>query len=306
MKFAARNQSAESLKPKRGEDRTLKLRNKFKHSLYKLLNRPGLRFILAALCAAIATVRVRKLCSVSYEGDWIQSFPSCTLVEPRLTLWTPKRIEGYVAHYCTYQYQPNEGDTIVDVGAGTGWEALSFSKSVGMSGRVISIEAHPRVFRCLSKMCAANRLENVTLIHAAVTDRKGEVELSDSLEHVANSIIGPALGVRVKCTTLDYIFRSLELSRVDFLYMNIEGAEGLALLSMGEMVRKVKNVCIGCHDFLADEGGSNEFRTRADVIAFLKRNGFAVSLRGSERDFINNYVYGRNENLLTDNEACSA
>ena len=91
----------------------------------------------------------------------------------------------------------------------------------------------------------------------------------------------------------------MELSRVDFLKMNIEGAERFALSGMGEMLRKTKNVCIACHDFLADEGGPDELRTKADVIAFLKQNGFVVSLRESEGDFLRNYVYGLNEKLLT-------
>ena len=73
------------------------------------------------------------------------------------------------------------------------------------------------------------------------------------------------------------IYRSHGLSQVDFLKMNIEGAERLALSGLGEMVRKTKNVCIACHDFLANEGGPNEMRTKADVIRFLKQNGFAVS-----------------------------
>jgi FkbM family methyltransferase len=199
------------------------------------------------------------------------------------------------SYYFMYQYLPKEGDTIVDVGAGTGWETLFFSRSVGISGRVISIEAHPKVFRCLSKMRAENRLENVTLVQAAVADQEGEVQLSDSPEHEANSIVGLVSGIPVACTTLDYIFRSLELSRVDFLKMNIEGAERLALSGMGEMLRKTKNVCIACHDFLADEGGRDELRTRADVIAFLKQSGFVVSLRESEGDFLRNYVYALNE-----------
>lgn len=139
------------------------MRKKIKHSLYKLLNRAGLRSILTASAATIATVRVGKLCSVSYEGEWVHRFPSCTLVEPRLTLWTPEQIERQTSDVFLYRYLAIEGDTIVDVGAGTGWETLFFSRSVGMSGRVISIEAHPRVFRCLSKMSAKNRLENVTL-----------------------------------------------------------------------------------------------------------------------------------------------
>ena len=277
---------------------------KLKHGLYKLLNRSGLRSILRASAATIATVRVGKLCSVSYEGEWVQRFPSCTLVEPRLTLWMPKQIESLTSDLFMHQYLPREGDTIVDVGAGTGWETLFFSRSVGISGRVISIEAHPKVFRCLSKMCVANRLKNVTLIQAAVADQEREIQLSDSHEHEANSIIGVASGIRVACTTLDYILRSLELSRVDFLKMNIEGAERLALSGMGEMVQKTKNVCISCHDFLANEGGPNELRTKADVIAFLKQNGFVVSLRESDgRCNVRDYVYGLNEKLLTNHRA---
>src|SRR2546430_1467393 len=103
---------------------TVKLRNKLKHSLYGLLNRPGLRSILTVLATIYATVKVGKLCKVSYEGEWVQRFPSCTLVEPRLTLWSPEEIEKAAFDYWMYQYVPNDGDTIVDVGAGTGWETL--------------------------------------------------------------------------------------------------------------------------------------------------------------------------------------
>lgn len=58
-----------------------------------------------------------------------------------------------------------------------------------------------------------------------------------------------------------------------------------------------------CHDFLADEGGPDELRSRAAVVAFLEQRGFIVSLHGSDGDFIRSYVYGLNEQLLTDNEA---
>lgn len=186
----------------------------------------------------------------------------------------------------------------MDVGAGSGWETLFFSKGVGGSGRVISIEANPRVFRCLSKMCHENRLENVTLIQAAIADEEGEAEISDSTDHEANSIIGVGSGIRVVETTLDHIFRSLGLTRVDFLKMNIEGAERLALSGMREMALKTKNVCISCHDFLADEGGGSALRTRADVIEFLKQNGFAVLLRDPDAHWIRDFVYGVNEKLL--------
>jgi FkbM family methyltransferase len=252
----------------------------------------------------MSTIRVGKPCGVSYEGDWVQRFPSCTLVEPRLSLWTPERIEKQTSDFFLYKYLPREGDTVVDVGAGTGWETLVFSRRVGKSGRVISIEAHPRTFHCLSKMREKNRLENVTVIQAAVGDREGEVEISDSDGHEANSIIGAGGGgIRVAARTLESILQTLRLSHVDFLKMNIEGAERLALPGLGEMVKKTKNVCIACHDFLADEGGPEEMRTKADVIQYLKENNFAIFLR--EEGFFQNYVYGLNNNLVVKNTADS-
>src|SRR5688572_12435204 len=181
--------------------------------------------MLAAWAAVMATIRVRGLCSVSYEGEWVQKFPLGTLVEPRLTLWTPQEIERHTIELYFHQYVPKEGDTIIDVGAGTGWETLSFSRIVSSSGRVISIEAHPTTFRCLSKLCEKNRLHNVTLIQAAIGDQEREVLLSDDDEHEANFTTGVQSGVRVPGTTLDNIFGSLALSRVDYLKMNIEGAE---------------------------------------------------------------------------------
>jgi FkbM family methyltransferase len=107
-----------------------------------------------------------------------------------------------------------------------------------MSGRVMSIEAHPRTFRRLSKMCQKYRLENVTLVQAAVGDQEREVQINDSNEHESNGIIGAGSGIRVAGTTLDSIFRSLGLSRVESFKMNIEGTERFALSGMGEWRRR--------------------------------------------------------------------
>src|SRR5437870_12824078 len=96
---------AVELRPSGGRNRrvkTLKMRKKLKHSLYKLLNRSGLRFILTASAATFATIRVGKLCKVSYEGEWVKRFPSRTLVEPRLSLWTPKHIDSLTSDLFVY------------------------------------------------------------------------------------------------------------------------------------------------------------------------------------------------------------
>jgi len=272
---------------------------KLKLRVYRALNSRGLRFILAAMAAIYATVRVRKLCKVSYEGDWVQRFPSGTLVEPRLTLLTLRQIEESSRDLWMYQYVPVEGDIVVDVGAGTGWETLVFSRRVGKSGRIISIEAHPRVFSCLSKMCAVNQLENVTLIQAAILDCERQVLITNFEDHLGNRIIGVDSGRSIMGTTLDQIFGSLQLSRVDLLRMNVEGAEKYALVGMREMIRKTRYVCISCHDFAANEGYPDEMRTKAEVIAFLEQNDFTVLVRESDpRLSVRDYVYGLNRKFV--------
>jgi FkbM family methyltransferase len=271
-----------------------------KRRVYRTLNRRGLRLILAALATIYATVRARKLCRVSHEGNWVQRFPCCTLVELRPTLLTWKEIEESLRDLWMYQFLPSEGETVMDVGAGTGWETLVFSRQVGKSGRVISIEAHPRVFSCLSKMCEENQLGNITLIQAAIIDSERGVLLTDFDEYIGNRIVKVDSGISVEGTTLDRIFESRQLSQIDLLKMNIEGAERYAIAGMREMVRRTRHVCISCHDFVADKDGPEEMRTKAEVIAFLKQNGFDVFLRESDpRPEVRDYVYGLNRKLVT-------
>lgn len=264
------------------------------------MNRTGLRWILTATAGVYSTLRVGRLCKVSYrEGNWIQTFPSGTLVEPRLTLLTLSQIDALARDLWMFGYIPRKGDIVVDVGAGTGWETLVFSRQVGKPGRVVSIEAHPAVFSCLSQMRGTNQLNNVTLIHAAITSQECDVVIADGPDHLGNRIVGVNSGSTVIGTTLDQLLESLQLPRVDLLKMNIEGAEKSALAGMKEMIRNTRHVCISCHDFVADGGGPNEMRTKSDVVAFLEQNNFSIVLRTSDlRPFVRDYVYGVNRAFL--------
>jgi len=150
-------------------------------------------------------------------------------------------------------------------------------------------------------MCRKNQLENVTLIQAAIMDRECQVLISDFEEHLGNRIVGVDSGISIVGATLDQIFESVQLSHVDLLRMNIEGAERYALVGMREMVRKTRYVCISCHDFAANEGYPEEMRTKAEVIAFLEQNDFAVFVRESDRrPSVRDYVYGLNQKFVMD------
>ena len=207
--------------------------------------------------------------------------------------------------YCLRYYRPKPGDVIIDVGAGVGRDTFIFSSEVGESGKVVSVEAHPTTFLCLTKMCKYNGLKNVTAINLAVTDKDSLVFIEDSKDNpVDNRLVADEeKGIPVKSTTVDQIAEDLGITDVDFIKMNIEGAEKLAIKGMANTIKQTRQVCIACHDFLAEKYGDAEMETKKAVIEFLENNNFKVFTReDDEIEWLSYCIYGINtakENMKT-------
>lgn len=244
----------------------------------KLLDRPGGRSLLALLGNLHAKYHLKDCsdCKIRHDGDlWLYSGSAGILVQDKFTwhLHVDKELERYNEYYFS-QVPIENGQTIVHIGAGTGADIILASRLVGKSGKVIAIEAHPRTYMCLERCCKENELANVTAINVAICDRIGEVGIENSKSHVANSIITGKKDILVACTTLDQQLSDLKIHSVDYLIMNIEGAEQLAILGMSQTIDKVRRALICCHDFRADLGNGEEFRTKDLVLKYLKANGF--------------------------------
>jgi FkbM family methyltransferase len=173
---------------------------------------------------------------------------------------------------------------------------LLFSRLVGGSGRVVSLEAHPRTYRRLVDLCDVNALANVKPLQVAASDRDGAVVISDLDHHLHNTMLEPKGDViEVRARRIDTIAAELGIQHIDLLKMNIEGAEQHAIQGIGTLLDDTRHVCISCHDFLADDGGSERLRTKALVRDFLVDNGFRVTTRDNAPDpWIRDYLYGVN------------
>ncbi len=169
------------------------------------------------------------------------------------------------------------GDVVVDVGAGIGDEVAWLSGVVGPSGAVVAIEAHPATFACLQAFCILNGLANVELHQAAVVAERGRVAISDDESHVSNSINLGRGTIEVDAVPLDDLLPASRFPRIAFLKMNIEGAERFALPGMRDCLRRSDAVTIASHDFRADLGHGEFFRTRAMVVAYLQDLGLQVA-----------------------------
>jgi FkbM family methyltransferase len=239
----------------------------------------------------------RRLCIVRRRRGIESLRYSNGMILPISRLRTPERLVEE-AEIFLRAYRPKPGDVIVDAGAGFGDELLVFAGLVGKKGRVIEIEAHPASFEGLSTLCRLNRLHQVTCVQAALLDAPGTVYITDLPQAFANSVVTGDGTLPVPAVTLDDLLGRLEAPWVDFLKMNIEGAELQALRGFCNGLRRTRHLAIACHDFRADDGESHLFCTREAVTSLLQSHGFEILdvLRGTdpwERD----YVYARSLSL---------
>ena len=124
------------------------------------------------------------------------------------------------------------GDIVLDCGANIG----AFTREALRSGAklVIAIEPAPENIVCLRRNLAAEIAEGrVTIYEKGVWDRDEELVLEVAAKNPgANAVCsdsGGCVGPRIRLTTIDKLMSELALPRVDFIKMDIEGAERKAL-----------------------------------------------------------------------------
>jgi FkbM family methyltransferase len=279
----------------------------YKKALIQLLDRPGGRLLLGK----IATTFVRRLAGddveIAYvEGMWTRRvgpdfFPDGLRFDytyADFDSWK-RQMEMFASDtkdYWLQHYRPQEGDVVVDVGAGRGEDTLTFSRAVGATGRVIAIEAHPVSFAILKNFCRLNGLTNVTALQLALMDKPGTVRIAESESSWMENAIEYGEGssrIQVRADTFETVCREEGLKDIAFLKMNIEGAEREALLGMEPVLSYIGQICVACHDFRYQSGDGERFRTRAFVEQFLIEHGFKLASRPDDpRDYVRDHIFG--------------
>ena len=128
-----------------------------------------------------------------------------------------------------------KGDIVLDVGADYG-SVTSKALAAG-AAKVIAIEISPKKWQCLERTFAKEIAEGrVTLVRTGAWDRESTLELTDD-----SVVLGRNGGKQVvRVTTIDRMVAELQLPRVDFISMDIEGAEKPALRGAAETLRKYR------------------------------------------------------------------
>jgi FkbM family methyltransferase len=172
---------------------------------------------------------------------------------------------------------------IIDAGANIGLSVVYYKK-LYPTARIVAFEPDEKIFKHLANNVKAFGLTDVLLIQKALW--KEETELSFYSEGAdGGRIHSEASTVRVKTDILSNYLQE----EVDFLKIDIEGAELEVLLESKKLLKNVKNIFVEYHSLI------NERQKLSEILSLLERHDFRYFINApglqSAQSFIkvNNY-----------------
>ena len=127
---------------------------------------------------------------------------------------------------------------IFDVGANVGFYTIELAKWVNKNGRVIAIEPEEQNLNALKwRIKRKNLGEKVIVEDAVASDIVGEAFLNIRKDHPGDHYIASD-GIITKSVTLDHLVLKHKLERVDFIKIDVQGAELMVLRGCKQVIKK--------------------------------------------------------------------
>jgi len=140
----------------------------------------------------------------------------------------------------------------LDIGANIGYFTLIMARLAGEKGRVFAFEPEPYNFDLLVKNITVNGYHNITPVKKAISNKNGRTTLfvdktnlgSHSLARQGeNTHTFGRDTIEVETQTLDSFFRDYN-GKIDFIKIDVEGAEPAVLEGMETMINQNKDLLI--------------------------------------------------------------
>ncbi|MCI0707129.1 MAG: FkbM family methyltransferase [Ignavibacteriae bacterium] len=139
------------------------------------------------------------------------------------------------------------GDVILDIGANIGYYTLIFARLVGDTGKVFAFEPDPTNFSLLKKNVEINGYKNVILIQKAVSNKSETLKLylceDNRGDHRIYDSGDSRQSVEIESLVMDEYFQH-NGQKINFIKMDIQGAELRAVSGMANILKQNKSVKI--------------------------------------------------------------
>lgn len=141
--------------------------------------------------------------------------------------------------WMTQYFKPKESDVVIDVGAHVGKYALYSAKLVGERGVVIAIEPHPENYQALTRNIELNGFKNVIALNVAAYNGDGEkMPLIGSIdqEYTVKAAVEEGC-ILTETKKIDSVLEELDIQKVDYVKIDVEGAELEVLEGMEKCIK---------------------------------------------------------------------
>lgn len=171
---------------------------------------------------------------------------------------------------------PLEGDAprIIDAGAYVGFSAVYFLERYPHCDLTL-FECDPDIVEQLKANVPEVAQGRVKLEECALSSNSGHVTFYKSGDDAGSIHVQTEQAFEVKCEPLAPY---LEKGEVDFLKMNIEGAEMDVLEACGEKLRAIKEMVIEFHSF------AGQSQRLQDLLGTLSRQGYRYAINHFDED----------------------
>jgi len=135
--------------------------------------------------------------------------------------------------------KPRRGEVVVDIGAHIGKYSLILANVVGNNGKVIAVEPAPINYQTLLKNLILNNVKNVVALKLAAWNIDCELKffIADTAECHSAKIDGGLGWVSVRARVMDDVLEKLGLSQVDWIKIDVEGAEFEVLSGLEKTIK---------------------------------------------------------------------
>ncbi len=188
-----------------------------------------------------------------------------------------------------YKQELRENANVIDCGANIGLSVI-YIKNHHPSANIIAFEPDEKNFELLTKNVGSFQLKKVELRKEAVWIEDGF--LNFKTEGSMSSKIEPSnnLGVQVKATRL----KNLLKNQVDFLKMDIEGAEYEVIKDIRQELVNVQNLFIEYH------GNFDQNKELNEILAILNENGFKYYIKEATSVYDHPLLRGKKDLYMYD------
>jgi len=174
----------------------------------------------------------------------------------------------------------NKKPIIFDCGANIGFATIFF-KWLYPESEIYAFEPDKKTFEILKKNVSQNKLKNVHLFNSAISDKNGKIDFFVDSKSPGSLVMStkqermPKDKITVECLSLSSLIEDKNLSKIDYVKMDIEGSENEVIqdLDKNNQLKNISKFSIEYHHKIS--GHKSQL---SKFLQIFENNGFEYQI----------------------------